>query len=308
MFAVSGKRQDMTEGGTVDPNGRAGVLPRPVRRAVRVAGGLATGRTPVPKHVGTAAALVFFLAVGANAIVVAGKGDVVTRAAFRLSGFYVEDIEISGNHETSEIAVLQNLGLENAYSLQGLDIQRARGELLNLPWVADADVRKVYPSTLKVSLTERVPYALWQQEDGRVLMIEHDGNVIGPINEPKFKRLPLVLGQGANFAVEGLGSLLSEWPELASRVRAYKRVDGRRWDLYLDNGVLVKLPEMGSDAAVARLKSLDESRSILERQVAAIDLRLDDRVAVQLTPEAMEQRTEAVEALQKTYKNKGRRL
>ena len=308
MFAVNGKRQNMAEGGAGDLNGRPGVLPRPVRRAVRMAGGLVTGRTPVPKHAGTAAALVFFLAVGANAIMVAGKGDVVTRAAFRLSGFYVEDIEISGNRETSEIAVLQNLGLENSYSLQGVDIQRARGELLNLPWVADADVRKVYPSTLKVTLTERVPFALWQQEDGRLLMIEHDGNVIGPITEPKFKRLPLVLGQGGNFAAASIDGLLAQWPELASRVRAYKRVDDRRWDLYLDNGVLVKLPEFGSDAAVARLKSLDESRAILEREVAAVDLRLDDRVAVQLTADAMERRTEAVEALRKTYQNKGRRL
>ena len=139
-------------------------------------------------------------------------------------------------------------------------------------------------------------------------MIERDGNVIGALSEPKFRRLPLVLGQGANFAAEGLDDLLSGWPLLADRVRAYKRVDERRWDLYLDNGVIVKLPEKGTDAAIARLKTLDETRSILEREVAAVDLRLDDRIAVQLTPSAMERREAAVEALKKTYKNKGRRL
>ena len=302
MFAVNGKRDDMSEGG------RTAVLPRPVRRLLRFTAGLATGRTPVPMHTGSIAAVAFFVAVGANAVMVSGKSDLVTRAAFQLSGFYVEDVEISGNRETSEIAVLQSLDLDDSLSLQGLDIQRARGQLLNLPWVADADVRKVYPSTLKVSLRERIPYALWQQQDGRLLMIERDGNVIGALSEPKFRRLPLVLGQGANFAAEGLDDLLSGWPLLADRVRAYKRVDERRWDLYLDNGVIVKLPEKGTDAAIARLKTLDDTRSILEREVAAVDLRLDDRIAVQLTPSAMERREAAVDALKKTYKNKGRRL
>ncbi len=308
MFAMKAKKGDTADHGRSDPVGRGGVLPRPVRRAVRVSTGLLTGRTPVPRHAGSLAALVFFVAVGANAIAVADKGDLVRRAAFQLAGFAVEDIEISGNQETSEIAILQSLGLEGAYSLRGIDVELARGQLLNLPWVAEADVRKVYPSTLKITLTEREPYALWQQEDGRTLMIERNGNVIGPLSAPKFRRLPLVLGQGGNFAAAEIGGLLEGWPALSERVRAYKRVDGRRWDLYLDNGMIVKLPQKQTEAALVRLRGLEESRSILEREIAAVDLRLDDRIAIQLTPEAMEKRQAATEALEKTFKNKGRRL
>lgn len=307
MFALNGKNDSMN-GGDVDQHVRETVLPRPLRRIVRFSAGLLTGRTPIPRHTGTALAVIFFAAAGFNAVAVSGKTDLVWRGAVQLSGFSIEDIKISGNTETSEIAVLQTLGLDGSLSLQGLDIQIARGKLLNLPWVADAEVRKVYPSTLQITMTERVPYALWQQESGALLMIEHDGNVIGPISKPKFRSLPLVLGQGGNFAAKKLDTLLEEWPDLAERVRAYKRIDGRRWDLYLTNGVIVKLPATDTDAAVARLKSLEDTRSILERQVAAIDLRLNDRVAVQLTPDAMVEREEAVKALTKTFKNKGRRL
>ena len=308
MFAMKAKKGDTAENGRSEPVGRSGVLPRPVRRVVRVSAGLLTGRTPVPRHAGSLAALVFFVAVGANAIAVADKGDLVRRAAFQIAGFAVEDIEISGNEQTSEIAILQSLGLEGAYSLRGIDVQLARGQLLNLPWVAEADVRKIYPSTLKITLTEREPYALWQQEDGRTLMIEQNGNVIGPLSAPKFRRLPLVLGQGGNFAAADIDGLLEGWPALSERVRAYKRVDGRRWDLYLDNGMIVKLPQQETETALGRLKSLEESRSILEREIAAVDLRLEDRIAIQLTPEAMERRQAATEALEKTFKNKGRRL
>lgn len=308
MFALKARKDEFGEGNRVAAGSRAGVLPRPVRRLLRSTTGLFTGRTAIPRHAGSAAALAFFVLVGANGIIVAGKGDLVRRAAFQLAGFSVEDIEISGNSETSEIVVLQSLGLEGAYSLQGVDIQMARGQLLNLPWVADADIRKVYPSTLKISLKERVPYALWQQEDGRLLMVERDGNIIGQLSAPKFRRLPLVLGQGGNVAAKDVEELMQEWPELSERVRAYKRVDERRWDLYLDNGMIVKLPEHGSDAALLRLRALEDDRNILEREIAAVDLRLDDRVAIQLTPDAMERRAEATKALQKTFKNKGRRL
>ncbi len=308
MFAMTGKQggYDRTERSAAPDGARS--LPRPARRVARSLSNLATGRTPIPRHLGSVVAVVFFAACGVNAVMVAGNGEQLSRAAIELSGFSIDDIQISGNVETSEIAVLQSLDLDTSISLHGLDIDRARGQLLNLPWVADADIRKIYPNTLKISLKERKPYALWQQEDGSLLMIEESGNVIGALTEAKFRRLPLVLGQGANLAAKDLDSLLTSWPELSNRVRAYKRIDGRRWDIYLDNGMIVKLPETGTDAAVARLKSLEETRQILEREIAAIDLRLDDRIAIQLTPDALERRDAEVEQLKKSFKNKGVRL
>jgi cell division protein FtsQ len=63
------------------------------------------------------------------------------------------------------------------------------------------------------------------------------------------------------------------------------RVAGRRWNLRLDNGVDVELPEDDAAGAWHRLAELDKSDAILKRNIQAIDLRLPDRLVVRLVPE-----------------------
>ncbi|MEQ1865662.1 MAG: cell division protein FtsQ/DivIB, partial [Micropepsaceae bacterium] len=58
----------------------------------------------------------------------------------------------------------------------------------------------------------------------------------------------------------------------------------RRWNLRLDNGVEVRLPEEGATAALGELVRLDREEKILSRDIKAIDLRFPDRFIVKLPP------------------------
>ena len=60
---------------------------------------------------------------------------------------------------------------------------------------------------------------------------------------------------------------------LAARVKVYQRVSQRRWNLILDDGVLVKLPENGWQKELDALDHLVVDKGILERDVSEIDLR-----------------------------------
>jgi len=81
---------------------------------------------------------------------------------------------------------------------------------------------------------------------------------------------------------------------LRARVVAGTLASGRRWTLKIDNGVDVRLPEIGAADAVARLAKLDREQKILDKDVIAIDLRISDRVVVRLTEEAMAARLDAL--------------
>src|SRR5690606_16958854 len=112
------------------------------------------------------------------------------------------------------------------------------------PWVEHATVRKIYPDTLEVRVDEREPFAIWQQ--GRVLsVIEKSGRIIAPYTGGRLAALPLIVGSGAPENAPVLLARIAQVPELAGRVKGYVRVGDRRWDLHLDNGVTVKLPEHG---------------------------------------------------------------
>nr|WP_181951703.1 cell division protein FtsQ/DivIB [Agrobacterium rosae] len=277
------------------------VLPRPLRKGFRFGVSLATGRVHIPAHTGTLATLAFFSAIGLYGMSLGGHTDVVAQATTSAAGFAIEDVKVSGNIQTSEIDVFQLLGLDGATSLIALDVNAARKKLTELPWVEDVDVRKIYPKTIEVRLKERQAFGIWQHGT-ELSLIEKSGSVIAPLRDNKYAGLPLFVGRDAETGAAGFVDELADWPEIRNRVRAYVRIAGRRWDLHLDNGIVVKLPEENVPKALQLLSRMDMEEKVLSRDVAAVDLRLSDRTTVQLTEGAAERRQKAVEARSKALK------
>ena len=138
-------------------------------------------------------------------------------------------------------------------------------------------------------LEERQPLALWQSD--RVLwVIDADGVVLTEDGLEAYAALPLVVGLGAPDHAAPLLEKLASQPAIARRVEAAIRVSERRWDLRLDNGVNVRLPESGIDAALLRLSEIEANNGLLDRDIVAIDLRIGDRLVVQTTPGASQRR------------------
>jgi cell division protein FtsQ len=233
-----------------------------------------------------------------------GHTETVAQSVTASVGFAIEDVRVSGNDQTSEIDILQLLGLDGTTSLVALDIEAARKKLSELPWVEYAEVRKVYPTTIEVMLKERQAFGIWQHGT-ELSLIERDGKIIAPLRDSKFAALPLFVGRDAETAAYTFEQELAGWPELKNRVRAYVRVAGRRWDLHLDNGVVLKLPERNIHKALAVLSRLEAEQGILGRDIAAVDLRLDDRTSVQLSEGAFERRKEALDARTDALKKAG---
>jgi cell division protein FtsQ len=58
-----------------------------------------------------------------------------------------------------------------------------------------------------------------------------------------------------------------------ARVKAYQYQSGRRWNLLLDDGVVVKLPEFGWQKQLDVLDHLIVDKGVLEDDIREIDLR-----------------------------------
>ena len=253
--------------------------------------------------ISTGAFLGFVLVYGT---VEGGHSDAVVQFVTARTGFAIEDVKIAGNVETSEIDVLQQIGLDGWTSMIGFDVAQARARIAELPWVESVEVRKVYPARLEVQIVERKPFAIWQH--GQALdVIEGDGDTIAPFYGGRLASLPLVIGAGADKAAPGIVKMLSVYPSLAPRVRAYIRVADRRWDLRMDNGVTIRLPERNVAAAVRELARLEEEYALLERDLTVVDLRLEDRITVGLSQEAADAHQDAFKQMMAARK-KGARI
>jgi cell division protein FtsQ len=213
----------------------------------------------------------------------------------RLIGLGVDRVTISGIAELSEIEVLVAAGIEPRGSLVFFDADEARRRLEATPLIRQATVRKLYPGEIAITLVEREPYALWQVK-GDLFVIAADGTVIDRMDDGRFAHLPLVVGADANNRAREYIALKAQAGPLAGRIRAATLVSGRRWNLKLDNGMDVRLPEVAPAEALKRLVALESDFRLLDKDLLAIDLREPDRVVMRLTEEGASARADQLKA------------
>ncbi len=196
----------------------------------------------------------------------------------------VERVVVQGQRLTSEHDVTEALGLSPGDPIMGFSIDEAERNVEALPFVETAVVQRRLPGTVLVSLTERKPFAVWQN-GGRFLLIDRTGKVVenqglSGKDAEAFARLPLVVGPGAAPAAGPLIDELDEEPSIQAHVVAMVRVGQRRWNLTLKNGCDVLLPEGEEVPALKRLARFEQDHKLLERPLVAIDMRLPDRLVL----------------------------
>lgn len=188
------------------------------------------------------------------------------------AGFGIAEVHLTGNRRTPTESIMAALNLHQGQPIFGADIHAARARVMQLPWVSDAEVRRRYPNDVSVRIIEKLPYALWQAPDARVWVVERDGGPITTDGIQEFRRLPVLLGAGGASAADIVEAVAAH-RAISARVRAYQRIGERRWNLILDDGVIVQLPEANWGKELDALEHLIIDKGILERDVSQIDLR-----------------------------------
>lgn len=201
-------------------------------------------------------------------------------------GLAVDTVLVEGRNRTAAAAVLAALEVKRGLPLLAFDPEAAKDRLERLGWVRAAGVERRFPGTILVHLSERRPLALWQQ-GGKLALVDDTGAVISREDVAGFPNLPIVVGDDAPIAAPALLAMLESEPDLNAHVSAAVRVSGRRWDVRLDGKVDVRLPEDNADIAWRRLAEMNRTYGLLDRGVIVIDLRMEDRLILKLSPDAL---------------------
>lgn len=226
-----------------------------------------------------AAGLAFYAAHRAVAVVVG------------LEIFHVERIEIRGNQRLSKGEVLTLLDDLRGRSILLVDLQEWRRAVLSSPWVADAALRRTLPSTVDVTIQERVPLGIGRI-NGALYLVDDRGAVIDEYG-PSYADLDLPIIDGlssapgdetsdvyrAMLARRLLDALRGR--NMAGQISQIDVSDARNAVVLLEGDpTLIRL---GHERFVERLQSYFEIVPALRERVPAIDyvdLRFDERVYV----------------------------
>lgn len=183
--------------------------------------------------------------------------------------------------------ILTVTGLELPVSSLELDVAALKRAVETLDAVETAQVRVLGGGTLEILTVERDPVVVWR--DGDVLrLIDGEGHRVADIARRSARGdLPLIVGLGAELEVAEAMNLVRVAGPISDRVRGLVRVGERRWDLVLDRGQTVMLPEYGAVSALRRVIALHQAEDLLSRDVIVIDMRNGERPVLRLTDEAI---------------------
>ncbi|MCR9125257.1 MAG: cell division protein FtsQ/DivIB [Rhodobacteraceae bacterium] len=217
------------------------------------------------------------------------KVSEVRRSVQERPEFMVGVMAIDGAGRSVSEDIREVVSIDFPVSSFDLDIEGIRETIEELDPVADASVRIRPGGVLQVDVIERRPALVWRTRDG-LQLIDATGAYIDHIaTRGAYPDLPLVAGTGADARVAQALRLFAAARPLGARLRGLVRVGERRWDVVLDRGQRILLPETGPVQALERVIALGAADDMLDRDVTVIDMRISARPTLRMSEAALSQ-------------------
>ncbi|OEE87383.1 cell division protein FtsQ [Enterovibrio norvegicus FF-162] len=173
-------------------------------------------------------------------------------------------------------AVLQ-IGPLNSFMLQNVD--DIHGAISILPWVANVAVRKQWPDTIKVDVTEYQPEAVW---NGSQLL--DVGGIAFSASPDDVKERGLVSLHGPEGSEK---EVLAAWREMRDillptklHITALALNERRSWRIVTRGGVRIELGRESRNERLHRFVDLFDDMNATGRNIQYVDLRYDTGAAV----------------------------
>lgn len=182
--------------------------------------------------------------------------------------FALEGITVEGGERINTAQVERLTGVHPPVSLWAIHTQQFRQKLLSVPWIKEAQVTKVYPHWLHISLQEREPYGIIALGSGKYRWVDQEGYLLESLNYPPPE--PFISGvsivetpRGARIAETGAREIL----------RDFYRLDGRRlagWRELRWRGNSILLISRRGWQALLPSRELSAHLSLLSRVLVAL--------------------------------------
>jgi cell division protein FtsQ len=168
----------------------------------------------------------------------------------------LKTIRIEGKLVKTDLAALRALAAPKlAGNFFALDLAQARAVFETVPWVRRANVRRVWPDVIEVSIEEHRAVAFWDDGDGKSRLVNEYGEVFDANLGEVDQALPVLRGPEGTarrmLVVHGqLGPVLEPMGSRLDQLRLSRRGS---WQAVLDNGTVLDLGRAGDQGDMTEL-------------------------------------------------------
>ena len=160
-----------------------------------------------------------------------------------------------------------------------VDLYRIRDALLELPWMQEASIRRVWPSGLRVELQEKTALAYWGDES----LLSSEGEVFTPATKPADLSLPQLSGpDGLHKTVwQFMTQQQQQFAALGLQIKKLVLDKRRAWQMQLIDGTVIRLGRGDIDQRLQRFnKVFAMSNAPALNDIEIIDMRYPNGFAL----------------------------
>ena len=161
-----------------------------------------------------------------------------------------------------------------------IPINKLSKNIQEIKWIKNVNIKSDYKNTLNVVLLEEIPLGIYDNNNQKVLF--SNNLVILDIisNNKDYSKLITFYGQNSINNSLKINSHI-EKSFLKGNVDSVEFIKNRRWNLKLQNNILLKLPENNINEAINNYKKLYESFSNQDlKDIQSIDLRIQNQAII----------------------------
>lgn len=172
--------------------------------------------------------------------------------------------------------------VQNYCSNSSFTILKLENEIIQDPWIQEVHIHKKLPNSLTINIVEHIPFALLKNNSLRFKLIDNLGNIINIPDDKIYAfnyLLKIIFNNFDKNEINNLFNILSVYNNLAKKIKIIERIGNRRWNLILDNNILIKMPEE-DEKILESWNVLNNIMEIygLEIGLKEIDLRINGKI------------------------------
>ena len=143
-------------------------------------------------------------------------------------------------------------------------------------FISNVQLKKKYPSTLKILVFEKIPIAT-EIQDKKRYYVTKNGEKVNYTKIENYEDLPTIFGNHKNFS--SFFNDLEESNFKINEIKAFYYFDIGRWDIVLKNKKTIKLPEKNYQNILLKVNSILDDISFSKYEI--FDYRIKDQLILQ---------------------------
>ena len=189
------------------------------------------------------------------------------------------NIEVSKLNYFDKEIILEYFNDYNGKSVFLVPINKISKDILLNKWIKNINIKNNYKNKININIEEETPFGVYNNDNQKLLFSENMIILEVVKNDIKYNDLIQYFGENSINDSQNLISNLDI--DFIDNIKSLNYIENRRWNVELDNSIILKLPEKNIKLAIKNYNKIYSNFSNKDlKEIESIDLRIKKQAVI----------------------------